>query len=391
MILDKQVLMKVNNRTAQLYKDKGYDVPMKIGVHGNMIFDTDKYFYVDVEDLEPTSTVKVNAACDICKTPKLMPYRDYYRRLDEDGLRTCTKCKTIKYKRTVKEKYGDDIENTSQLESVKKKVMTTNRERYGVDWCMESKECQEKRRITYIENYGCEWATQSDIVKEKTIQTNLQKYGVRNPTMTKEVQDKMKATMIERYGKENPMMVPEIRRKMESTNLSRYGNKCTFSCPEIYAKGIQSKYKNSTTPISRQQEYICRLYNGILNFPCSSFNLDIVLDNIDIEYDGKGHNLSVELGNISQYDFKVKEIVRDKIVKSNGYKIVRLISKTDKLPPDNILLKILDLSKEYFNSTDHSWIEWYFDENKFRNAENLEGSFFDFGNLQKLKKELKSA
>ena len=51
MILDKQVLMKVNNRTAQKYKDKGYDVPTKIGVYGNIIFDTDKSFYVKVEDL----------------------------------------------------------------------------------------------------------------------------------------------------------------------------------------------------------------------------------------------------------------------------------------------------------------------------------------------------
>ena len=76
MILDKQVLMKVNNRTAQKYKDKGYDVPTKIGVCGNIIFDTDKSFYVKVEALEPTSTILVHIACDICGEASILQDRD---------------------------------------------------------------------------------------------------------------------------------------------------------------------------------------------------------------------------------------------------------------------------------------------------------------------------
>ena len=78
--------------------------------------------------------------------------------------------------------------------------------------------------------------------------------------------------------------------------------------------------------------------------------------------------------------------MRDKVVKSNGYKIIRFISRTDRLPSDEILLHILKLSKNYFNSTSHTWIEWYFDENKFRNAENIEGSFFEFGKLRNVRK-----
>lgn len=384
MILDKQVLMKVNNRTAQKYKDKGYDVPTKIGVHGNIIFDTDKSFYVKVEDLEPTSTISVHIVCDICGEESIMQYRDYCKTLGENGLKTCTKCKYIKTKKNNMEKYG--VQSTSQLDSVKEKIKKTNRERYGVDWYSSNKDWKQKVIKTNIEKYGCEWSTQSESVRYKTIQTNLQKYGVESPSQLKEFQDKAKNTMIERYGTNVSMHIPEIREKIEATNLERYGSKSTFGCSEIYSKGLETKYRNGTTATSRQQFYLCNLFNGTLNLPCSRYSLDIALEDIDIEYDGKGHQLSVDLGNISQHDFNVKQIVRDKIVKSNGYKIIRFISRTDRLPSDEILLHILKLSKNYFNSTSHTWIEWYFDENKFRNAENIEGSFFEFGKLRNIRK-----
>ena len=383
MILDKQVLMRVNSRTAQTYKDKGYDIPMRMGSHGHMVFDTDAYFYVNVEDLEPTSTVDVHTECDICKTPKIMPYREYYRQLDENGLRTCINCKTIKSRKSNLEKYG--VEYISQLDSVKEKVIKTNQEKRGVNWCMQSQECLDKRKQTCLERYGCESPRQLESVKEKAVQTNLKRYGVVNPFMNKEIQDKMKATLRDKYGTENLMDIPVIREKIAITNLERYGHKCSLGNTDVYAKGLQTKYKNGTIATSTQQEYICNLYNGTLNFPCSHYNLDIVLDNIDIEYDGGGHQLSVELGNISQHDFDVKQTVRDKIVKSNGYKIIRLISKSDNLPSDEVLLHILDLSKEYFNSTSHTWVEWYFDENKFRNADNMYGSYFDFGVLRNIR------
>lgn len=201
------------------------------------------------------------------------------------------------------------------------------------------------------------------------------------------MQEKARNTMIERYGTYNTMEISEIRKKIEETNLKRYGSKCTFGCPEIYKKGIESKYENGTIATSKQQAYICNLYDGTLNSPCSHYNLDIALDDIDIEYDGKGHDLSVTLGNISRHDFDVKQIVRDKIVKSKGYKIVRFISHTDKLPTDEILLQILNKSKTYFSTTSHTWVEWYFDENKFRDAEHMDGEYFNFGKLKKVQSQ----
>ena len=81
---------------------------------------------IKVEDLEPTSTILVHIACDICGEESIMQYRDYCRTLGENGLKTCTKCKYIKTKKNNMEKYG--VQSTSQLDSVKEKIKKTNRE-----------------------------------------------------------------------------------------------------------------------------------------------------------------------------------------------------------------------------------------------------------------------
>lgn len=385
MILDKEVKIRVNNRIAKIYQDKGYDIPMRVGSRGKLVYDDTKYFTVKIEDLEPSSSVLVHTICDICGKEKIMPYREYYRQLDEDGIRTCIKCKTIKFQRTLHEKYGKEIDNITQLDYIKEKIKATNQEKFGVDWCMSSKECQEKRKNTNIRRYGHEWANQNDEIKNKTIRTNLEKYGVPSPSMVDEFKEKQKNTMLKRYGAEHSMQVPSIREKIEFTNFKKYGHKCSLGSKEVYEKGLNTKYKNGNVATSSQQEYICNLYNGELNYPCANYNLDILLDNLDIEYDGGGHSLSVELGKVSQHDFNIKQIIRDKTVKSFGYKIIRFISNTDKLPSDDILLELLNLSKEYFLSTNHTWIEWYFDSNTYRNADNLDGSFFDFGLLKRIK------
>lgn len=387
MVLDTEVQMKVNSRTVKLYEGKGYKIPMRIGSHNKLVYDDSKYFSVKIEDLEPTSTVLVNTTCDICGVKKLMPYREYYRQLDDVGLRTCMKCKTIKYKKTIKEKYGENIESTTQLDFVKEKIKKLNLERYGVEWCMENKEIQEKRKNTFLEKYGFEWAIQNDEIQNKKKMTNLKKYGFDNPAMNKKVIEKQKKTMIDKYGVDNPMHSPEIKSKIQSTNLKRYNCISPFGSKEVIEKSRMSQFKNNTAPISIQQKYICNLYHGILNYPCSNFSLDIIKDNIDIEYDGKGHNLSVILGNISQEGFLRKTIIRDKIVKSYGYKIMKLISSTDKLPSDEILLYILNFTKEYFEKTTHTWFEWYFDENKYKNAEHKDGKYFNFGELKRISKE----
>ncbi len=97
--------------------------------------------------------------------------------------------------------------------------------------------------------------------------------------------------------------------------------------------------------------------------------------------------MKVKTGKISQEDFNLQEIIREKIIRSNGIKMMRLISPHDKMPSDDKLIEIFDFAKSYFK-TGHTWINFYIEENKYRNAEHCDenGVFFNFGELWNGKK-----
>ena len=104
-----------------------------------------------------------------------------------------------------------------------------------------------------------------------------------------------------------------------------------------------------------------------------------------IEYDGGGHDLNVKLGSITQKEFNQKEIIRNNIIKRNGYKQMKIISSNDKLPSDDVLLKMLSDTRQYFiDHPNHSWIEFNIDNSIVRNAENKNGISYDFGDLRKI-------
>ena len=180
---------------------------------------------------------------------------------------------------------------------------------------------------------------------------------------------------------------------MQNTIIEIYGCISPFCGEAVKLKCSEIMYKNYTVSTSTQKMGIYNIIKSEypqaeLNYPIGKkFSGDIVIDNIDFEVDYGGHNLSVKLGEITQDEFDKKEMIRDKIVKSCGYKVIRLIAdNTRKIPSDEILLKILEQSKEYFNTTDHTWVEYNIDTSLMRNAENKEGVFFDFGELRKIKK-----
>lgn len=103
------------------------------------------------------------------------------------------------------------------------------------------------------------------------------------------------------------------------------------------------------TPMaSSQQKHIAKLLNGDLNYRINNYFLDIYLkrDKICIEYDGSGHNLSVLFGVKTKDEFSKEEKDREDFITSSGIKIIRLISKKDKLPDDTEILEIIDECKE---------------------------------------------
>lgn len=166
----------------------------------------------------------------------------------------------------------------------------------------------------------------SSCKKEKMMKVSLEKYGnicsLRNP----EVFEKSKKKNNETLGVDFPFQNKKILEKCRETILQKHSSRVVFS-------------KNK---ISKQQIKIHSLYGGEINYNCFPYLLDIFFSEkrIYFEYDGGGHNLNVKLKRQTENEFVEKEIEREKFLFGLGYKQFRIISKTDKLPSDDILMQI---------------------------------------------------
>ena len=178
-----------------------------------------------------------------------------------------------------------------------------------------------KSRESCLKHYGVEHPSQSEIIKKKKIATTLEHYGVENPFQAEEVKQKIKETCLEKYGVENAMQNKIIRNK-----------------------GMQLGLENGKFPSSKQQRYLCNLFNGELNKLIKGCVCDIILEDkkIAIEYDGSGHWLCMKLGNISLEQFNEKEKKRENKIINAGYKLIRIISRKDLLPQDEIIIKLIN-------------------------------------------------
>ena len=443
LVLPQITKVRVSYANGDWYKSKGYNVPIKKAskrtyrkTGKEYVYDNNEYIDVDVLDLRDKETCNVNATCDYCGNEKEVNYRYYSRSIAYDGTYACSDCaqkkaqkhNLIKYgsrgagqtddakekrKKTIEEKYGSGITNVFQSELIKEKARNTMKEKYGHEYVSQVPEFREKVIATNLEKYGVENAILNPEIKEKANCTNFERYGTIYPAQNNEIKNKIANTNLERYGYESafkslviqekiqntnlqkrgvkyPMQSEDVRNKSKETVMKKYGVDNVNKCPEIRLKGIQTLCKNGNVSTSKQQKYICELYNGILNYQISYYSADIVLlsDKIVVEYDGGGHDMRVKMGSISQEDFNTKERKRFYSIKAEGFKQIRLISRTDKLPSDIKLLEILDISKQYFDTTKHTWINWDIDESKYYNAEHPNGVLFDYGEVKKLSREL---
>lgn len=313
-----------------------------------------------------------------------------------------------KIKQTNLDRYG--FENPLSNDDVRKKIKETNLKKYGVENVLLNQEIKEKRNNTLIEKFGTLYPLQNKECYEKLKETNLEKYGVENVSQVKKVRQKVEQTCLDKYGVKNILQNDEIKEKIKNTNLKKYGVEYLLSSPEFHAHSrvvdmerygvyhhLQNKeilakqketfYKNGNCPTSNQQKYLHHLYKGEMNYPLNCYNIDICFpdEKLCIEYDGGGHSLGVKLGGITQKEFDRKEIIRDNIIKRNGYKQMKIISSTDKLPSDDVLLKMLSDARRYFiDYPNHSWIEFNIDNSTVRNAENKNGISYEFGILRRI-------
>ena len=289
------------------YKNLGYDVK------------ANDVICVPVEHLPLGARSEVKLTCDICGKEYSKPYKRYVKQHTYD-LDTCSACKSIKSKQTCIEKYG--VENVFQVDEFKTK---------------QKESCMQK--------YGCEHFSQTDMWKEKYEGTMFDRYGETNPMKVDGLKEKQRNSVYENYGVYNPLQSKEIQEKVILTNIDRYGFKNPLQNPNVKQKQIETFYKNVTTPTSSQQ---LKIYNLIqqkypsaeLNYPFSRCSLDIFVCideiKIDIEYDGSYWHRDQQC-----------DIRRDKFLRDNGFKILRIRS-SHKIPTEKELFS----SIEYLLNTD---------------------------------------
>lgn len=352
MILDDVVRVRTRGDLIKYYQELGYDCG----------YDTE--IYVKIEDLSDNSHIRVNVLCDMCKKETMnVEYRLFVRRMKETGSYVCKDCAKIKREQTVLSKYG--VTNAMYLDTIKEKMKQTTLLRYGVENVMFCDEFKEKIKETSMKRYGTPNAMQNHLIRQKAEETNLLRYGHKYAFCSNEIREKYRQTMLERYGVENVYEIPNAREKI--------------------AQGL---YRNHTQKVSYQQEYLCDLFNGELNYPISKYNADICFpfEKTIVEYNGGGHALNVLIGKETEDEHKQKEIQRFYIIKRAGYKQIIITSSNDYLPSDDVLIRMLEEAKEYFNSTVHTWVEYDIDKSIMRNAVNKDGIHYDFGVLRKIKR-----
>lgn len=419
-IISKTVKVTPRGKSIPHYKNKGYNVK-----HGEEL-------EVKVEDLSTCSTETIEAECDYCGEHVSIRYVDYNRQTKNGSVKLCClNCVSLKREDSMFKKYGN--KNAMHIPEFKKKFQETNLKKYGSispfgnlevkekqkktlmkNYSVEnpslSKEIQDKRKQTFIDRFGADNPFSNQDVRNKAIKTIIERYGVDNVSKNKDIQHKREQTFMENYGVTSPLknkecfeklkqtnmnrygvkFVPqldEVKQKVRQTNLKRYGYEYLMQSPEFLEKWLM-KNGSDFVKSSSQQRYICSLYNGILNYPFKCFALDIYLpdEKLDIEFDGSGHRMSINLGNITEEEFEKKELYRNIAIKREGYKQMRIISTKDFLPFDDILLQMLSYAKEYFlQYPNHSWIEFNIDTFTVRNAEHKSGIFYDYGELRKIK------
>ena len=143
-------------------------------------------------------------------------------------------------------------------------------------------------------------------------------------------------------------------------------------CPKCSRRYSLYKYSDNNIAISKQQKYFFDLLKNkytlndsqiIMNYPMSTLYLDIALpeQNISIEYNGGGHDLSTKYAGMTKNEFIKKEWRRKYFLRQQGWKIIYIISHTDKINryTTDDYIKILTYARYLLKQED--FVEIYLD------------------------------
>jgi len=303
MLLTKEVEVKLSGSNIKYYEDLGYEIPRVLGYGNKLVVKNGAAITVSIDDLQLTSGVKVYVLCDICKEHvSYIRYHDYNRQKHDD-IYCCNACSRIYQQKTCMEKYG--VKSTLQMPKTRERLKQVCLERYGVEYPSQAQEIKDKQRQTFLEHYNVENPFQSPEIKEKMYQTWIEKYGVDRPTKSPEIQEKQKATCLAHYGVEYPSQAPSVQEKIR-LSLQQNGTVRTSSQQIAIYEMLKAYYGDDNVKI---------------NQACGRCSMDVVVffENtpINVEYDGWYWHQNAQ-----------RDRARDEFIKTQGYKILRIKSRT---------------------------------------------------------------
>ena len=139
-----------------------------------------------------------------------------------------------KTKKTNLLRYG--CEDPNQLLSIKDKIKSIFKDKYGVESVLKSDIIKNKIKLTNIKRYGFENPFQNNEIKEKITKTLLNKYGVKHPLQNKLIYNKFENTLLKNYNVKIPYHSNKIKKKGEQICLKKFGFKYSLQNKDIYNK-----------------------------------------------------------------------------------------------------------------------------------------------------------
>lgn len=201
-------------------------------------------------------------------------------------------------------------------------------------------------------------------------------------------EEKRRQNFIKKYGTDRICDFPGVREKAKATNLIKYGTEYHIASEIVQSKSAMTQYQNNSVKSSRQQDLLANIYRGEINYPIHQYNADIalLLDKIVIEYNGGGHYLPVKLGDKTAAELEKRDSLRRKNLQKYGWSIITIVSMVDWLPVTDVLVSMLNFSKQYFHDNPtQSWITFDIDKSIYINAIYPDGVPYDYGELHQLR------
>ena len=321
------------SRNKKWYLEKGYpEVPYLSPLE------------INSQDISHHSKALIHWKCDYCgEIQESKAFIYFTQERDIVNKDCCVKCAPLKAQEVYEAKtgYKNSFSQPRYHDTLKEKM----KEKYGAEYYLNSEDCKQK-----TEKY-------------------LQNHNVSNVMHIPEVKENLRKTVQKIYGVDCCFQSEKVKEKIRETNLVKYGFSNANQSPEIKEKNLINRNKsverNGTAPISKEQARLCELFGCKPNKLMTYYFLDgyFEKEQIYFEYNGSGHDLPVQIGTMTENEFKAKETRRYYYLKTLGLKEFCVINtKKNKVSVnDEIMLKIKDFSFREIKKDTINWVIVDFD------------------------------